>query len=76
MQLQAIKNISGSLPGRKVLIAGDFNIDEQKCFSFTYRYRHHFQLQNNLFNEINLIQQIDFTTGQRVINNVTKESIL
>ena len=35
-----------------------------------------FQLQNDYFNELGLIQLIEFPTWQRVINNVLKESTL
>ena len=41
-----------------------------------YRYKNIFEMQNDFFDNPNLIQQINLPTGQQVINNENKESIL
>ena len=55
---------------------GDFNLDENKRHSVDYRYKNLFDLQNETFDALNLIQLVEFPTWQRVINNVKKESTL
>ena len=75
-QLDCIKNLSTQINDRKLIIAGDFNLDDLKRHSISYQHKHLFSLQNELFDELNLIQLVTFPTWQRIINNVKKESIL
>ena len=65
-----------SLVERKILIAGDSNLDDSKRYAPDYRYKHLFEHQNVLFDQHNLMQLIDFPTWSRVVNNVMKNSIL
>ena len=75
-QLDCIKNLSTQINDRKLIIAGDFNLDDLKRHSISYQHKHLFSLQNELFDDLNLIQLVTFPTWQRIINNVKKESIL
>ena len=75
-QLLAISRLAQSLHGKKFIISGDFNLDGRSRHSLTYRCKHLFELQNNLFDDLNLIQQINFATWQRTVNNENRESIL
>ena len=75
-QLAIINNSSRNLNGRKLIILGDFNLDDSKRNSFDYRHKNLFELQNETFEQLNLYQQVNFPTWQRIINNEKKESIL
>ena len=59
-----------------MIIAGDFNLDDVKRYSIEHRYKNLFEIQNVIFDELNLIQMVEFPTWQRVINNVLKEWVL
>ena len=76
IQLEKIKGMCENLGERKILIAGDFNLDDSKRYAPDYRHKHLFELQNVLFDQHNLMQLIDFPTWNRVVNNVMKNSIL
>ena len=39
LQLQKINNLCNNLNGRKILIAGDFNLDDSKRYAIDYRYK-------------------------------------
>ena len=49
LQLKAIEIIQRSLNGKKIIIAGDFNLDEEKRYSCHYRNKGLFDLQNEIF---------------------------
>ena len=72
IQLEKIKGMCENLGERKILIAGDFNLDDSKRYAPDYRHKHLFELQNVLFDQHNLMQLIDFPTWNRVVNNVMK----
>ena len=76
LQINKIKDVLATLNGRKIIIAGDFNLDDTKRNAMEYRYKNLFEIQNASFDELNLIQIIEFPTWQRIINNVLKESVL
>ena len=76
LQINKIKDAIATLNGRKIVIAGDFNLDDTKQNAIEYRYKNLFEIQNASFDELNLIQIIEFPTWQRIINNVLKESVL
>ena len=76
LHINKIQNTISTLNSRKIKIAGDFNLDDAKRNIIEYRYKNLFKMQNAAFDELNLIQIIEFPTWQRVINNVLKESIL
>ena len=76
LQLEMINKILNNPNGRKIIIAGDFNLDDDNRYSCNYRYRNLFEIQNAIFDNHHLIQIIEFSTWQRVINNVLKQSIL
>ena len=76
LQLEMIDKIITNPNGRKIIIAGDFNLDNDNRYSSNYRYKNLFDIQNAIFDNHHLIQIIEFPTWQRVINNVLKQSIL
>ena len=76
LQLKAIEIIQRSLNGKKIIIAGDFNLDEEKRYSCQYRNKDLFVLQNEIFDQLNLIQMVQFKTWKRIVNNTIRESIL
>ena len=76
LQLERINDILSNPNGRKIIIAGDFNLDEDNRYSTSYRYKNLFNIQNAIFDNHHLIQIIEFHTWQRVINNVIRKSIL
>ena len=59
-----------------VIIMGDFNLDGSKSNATDYRLRDYFDDLQSTFDQHNLIQVINFSTWQRIINNVLKESTL
>ena len=61
---------------RICILASDFNLDDRERFSLENRYKAIFELQNEVFNTLQLIQLIDFISWHKVINNVLKTSIL
>ena len=75
-QLNLLETAISTLSNRKLIIAGDFNLNE------TYRYQTNnnaklfFENLNALCENFNLIQMVNFPTWQRVVNNVLKESII
>ena len=76
LQLERINDILSNPNGRKIIIAGDFNLDEDNRYSTSYRYKNLFNIQNAIFDNHHLIQIVEFHTWQRVINNVIRKSIL
>ena len=76
LQLRNIELLSQNLNGRKIIIAGDFNLDDSKRYSHSYTNRNLFEILNSTFDDLNLIQLVEFPTWQRIINNVKKESII
>ena len=75
-QLTKISGMFNDLGERKILIGGDFNLDDSKRYAPDYRYKHLFEFQNQQNETLNLIQIIDFPTWRRIVDNVQKESIL
>ena len=61
-QLVTIHNSITSSNNRKIIIMGDFNLDENKRHSVDYRYKNLFELQNETFDDLNLIQLVEFPT--------------
>ena len=76
LQIEKIDYLLSNLEGRKIIIAGDFNLDECKRFDSDYRYKDLFEMQIVLNDKFDLTQVIDFPTWKRVVNNVIKTSTL
>ena len=76
LQLNLIDKISANTNGRKLIIAGDFNLDNDNRYSTSYRFRNLFEIQNTIFDRHHLIQIIEFPTWHRVVNNVLKQSVI
>ena len=76
LQLKQCELASRNLNGKKLIICGDFNMDDKHRYSIDYRYKNLFALQNAIFENLNLIQLIKFPTWKRIVNNTRKESTL
>ena len=75
-QLCILENCSVNLQGRKLIIMGDFNLDDRFKHNIEYRNHKLFTELNETMDRIRLVQLVDFMTWQRVVENVQKESIL
>ena len=60
----------------KFMILGDFNLDYSHRNDVNYRYENMFNDFDDAFDDINLIQMVEFKTWSRVVNNVLRESII
>ena len=76
LQLNTIKTLVENAQNRNIIIAGDFNLDDDKRYSVDYRYKNLFEIQNQIFEQLNLIQIIQFKTWQRIVLNTIRESVL
>ena len=72
LQLNTIKTIIENSQNRNIIIAGDFNLDDDKRYSVDYRYKHLFEIQNQIFEPLNLIQIIRFKAWQRIVLNTLR----
>ena len=59
-----------------IVAIGTFNLDENQKINTQYSYHRYYDLLQNRFNELNLIQLIKFNTWGRLVGNVWKESCL
>ena len=75
-QLEIISTGIQTAGNKTCIVAGDFNLDESKRFAIDYRFKQLFELEAEFFESLQLIQVVDFTTWQRIVNNTLKESIL
>ena len=55
---------------------GDSNLDEFRHHDASYRLNNYFESLDSTFDQLKLIQTIDFPTWSRTVNNVKKESLL
>ena len=55
---------------------GDFNLDENKKNNTNYSHSRYFDLLQDKFNELSMIQLIKFNTWSKIIRGVFKNSIL
>ena len=60
----------------KFMILGDFNLDYSHRNNVNYRYDNMFNDFDDVFDNLNLIQMVEFKTWSRVVNNVLRESII
>ena len=60
----------------KTIIVGDFNLNYTQKENVDYRYANMFSDFDEKFQDINLVQMINFPTWSRIVNNVLKESTL
>ena len=75
-QLKIIETAVTTSVNRKIIIAGDFNLNENNRYHTNHNSKYLFENLNALCEHLNLIQIVNFPTWQRVVNNVLKESIL
>ena len=74
-QMEIIAN-SCNDASKKSIILGDFNLDENKKNCSQYSHSRYYDLLQNNFNELNLIQLIKFNTWSRLVGTDWKESCL
>ena len=72
MQIELIKNATNP----QTIIVGDLNLDYNKRFDVQYSHKHYFKILEELIDEKNLIQIVNFDTWSRNINNIQKSSLL
>ena len=75
-QITKIKVATETAVDNFVVIMGDFNLDEKRKNEDNYRNHRMFELLNDTFDELELIQLVKFPTWSRFINNSLKTSIL
>ena len=75
-QILKIKIASETPSDTLVVIMGDFNLDEKRKNEDNYRNHEMYELLNESFDALELIQLIKFPTWSRLINNSYKSSIL
>ena len=75
-QINIIKNTIVEDPTRRVIVVGDFNLDDAKKYCVDYKNRNLFNILNIEFDSLDLIQTVTFPTWTRLINNSLKSSIL
>ena len=75
-QLEIIRTGIQTAGNKTCIVAGDFNLDENKRFAVDYRFKQLFELEAEFFEPLKLIQVVYFTTWQRIVNNSLKESVL
>ena len=58
------------------IIMGDFNLDENQRNNSQYSHHRYYNLLQDRFSELNMIQLIKFNTWSRLVGNTLKESCL
>ena len=76
VQLSIIKKSIETANNMKIIISGDFNLDDSKRFALDYRNKLFFDRLNVICDDHNLFQLIRKPTWERIINNTIKTSIL
>ena len=75
-QLAIIKRAVTTSNNKKIVVSGDFNLDDSKRHALDYRNKIFFERLNQICDETNLIQLIEQPTWKRIVNNSVKTSIL
>ena len=71
-QLQQIINNTN----QNTIIVGDFNLDHSKKYDVTYSHKNYFTTLNEEFDQLQLLQIVNFHTWSRVINSTLCSSII
>ena len=58
------------------IIMGDFNLDENHKNNTQYSHHRYYDLLNDRFIDLNMIQLVNFNTWSRLVGNTLKESRL
>ena len=59
-----------------MIILGDFNLDQNKHYDFNYSHKLYFEALKLAFEPLNLTRIVDFDTRSRIINTLTKSSLI
>ena len=54
----------------------DFNLEESKRFNNDYSHEAYYELLDQEFEQMGLIQQVNFTTWSRMVNGEWRESVI
>ena len=63
--INLIKLALHNLGNRKPIIIGDFNLNEEQKYDHEYTHRAYFEILNETFDPMGLIQMVDFHTWSR-----------
>ena len=61
---------------QNTIIVGDFNLDHSKKYDVTYSHKNYFTTLNEEFDQLQLLQIVNFHTWSRVINSTLCSSII
>ena len=69
-------NLIRAAYSENTIVLGDFNLDWGKKGNHIYPFKRYFEDMDEIFNEMNLVQLVNFPTWSRMVNNTHRESIL
>ena len=75
-QIRIINKASLTRLNYKMILTGDFNLDDLKKYSLEYSNSNLFTVLNDSLDRLNLIQLVNFPTWERMIRGTIKNSIL
>ena len=75
-QLSTIKNAIEESRERIPIVLGDFNLDENKKYRIDYAYRSYYESLDEHFDQLNLVQLVEFETWSRLVQGTWRSSIL
>jgi hypothetical protein len=61
---------------QNTILMGDFNLDAEMQYRIDYPHNRLYNMLNDIIEQFNLIQLVDFPTWSRTINNIYKQSTL
>ena len=73
-QLLMIKAALERSNERIPIVVGDFNLDENKKFKNDYAYKSYYDLLDEHFDPLNLVQLVEFETWSRLVNGTWRSS--
>ena len=76
IQLGLIKQATESAGNIRVMIIGDFNLNEEMKYRPDYSHKHYYEDLIEIFDPLSLIQMVKFKTWSRLVNGNWKSSIL
>ena len=75
-QLQLVKNAAEQRGDKKLVLLGDFNLNEAMKFNNDYSHKSYYDELNTIFDRLGLIQMVEFETWRRSVNGIMRTSIL
>ena len=71
-QLQLIKTAVQQKGHKKVVILGDFNLNEAMKYNNDYSHKSYYDELNSVFDPLGLIQLVEFETWRRIVNGTLR----